>query len=121
MSHPPLDGRRTATQESKKAALHKERFSNRLPTKVETNNADRPRAQSASAATWASNRRVPQGAFKPDCIKHTKAAPFKHNDQMLDYMPISVEVFPGTGIQDNLADKARKMGIPVYRMVTGSA
>ena len=36
-------------------------------------------------------------------------------------MPIGVVVFPGTGIQDNLADKARKMGIPVYRMATGSA
>ena len=26
-----------------------------------------------------------------------------------------VLVFPGTGIQDNLADKARKLGIPVRR------
>jgi hypothetical protein len=24
-------------------------------------------------------------------------------------------VFPGTGIQDNLADKARKLGIPVWK------
>jgi len=24
-------------------------------------------------------------------------------------------VFPGTGIQENLADKARKLGIPVWR------
>jgi hypothetical protein len=24
-------------------------------------------------------------------------------------------VFPGTGIQDNFADKARKLGIPVWR------
>jgi hypothetical protein len=23
--------------------------------------------------------------------------------------------FPGTGIQDNLADKARQLGIPVWR------
>jgi hypothetical protein len=24
-------------------------------------------------------------------------------------------VFPGTGIQDNLADKAKKLGIPVWK------
>ncbi len=40
---------------------------------------------------------------------------------MLGIMPIGVIIFPGTGIQDNLADKARKMGIPVYRFGTGSA
>ncbi len=33
---------------------------------------------------------------------------------MLEAMPIGAMVFPGTGIQDNLADKARKLGIPVY-------
>ena len=30
-------------------------------------------------------------------------------------LPIGVMVFPGTGIQDNLADKARKLGIPVWK------
>jgi hypothetical protein len=34
---------------------------------------------------------------------------------MLDAMPIGVIVFPGTGIQDNLADKARRLGIPVWK------
>ena len=33
---------------------------------------------------------------------------------MLDILPIGVIVFAGTGIQDNLADKARKFGIPVF-------
>jgi len=42
---------------------------------------------------------------------NAKAAPFKRND----VLPIGVMVFPGTGIQDNLADKARKLGIPVWR------
>jgi hypothetical protein len=32
---------------------------------------------------------------------------------MLDAMPIAVIVFPGTGIQDNLADKAKRLGIAV--------
>jgi len=40
---------------------------------------------------------------------------------MLSVMPIGVIIFPGTGIQDNLADKARKLGIPVYRFGSGSA
>ena len=66
-------------------------------------------------------RKVPQIAFKPDWTKHAKAAPFKRNDQMLATLPIGVIVFPGTGIQDNLADKARKMGIPVIRIGAGSA
>jgi len=34
---------------------------------------------------------------------------------MLNVMPIGVIHFPGTGIQDNFADKARKLGIPVMR------
>jgi len=29
-------------------------------------------------------------------------------------LPVGLIVFPGTGIQDNLADKARKMGIPLW-------
>jgi hypothetical protein len=34
-------------------------------------------------------------------------------------LPIGVLVFPGSGIQGNLADKAKKLGIPVWRFVTG--
>ncbi|VDC33883.1 DUF2493 domain-containing protein [Pseudogemmobacter humi] len=80
-----------------------------------------PKGAERIAATWASNRKVPQVAFKPDWTKHAKAAPFKRNDQMLDCLPIGVIIFPGTGIQENLADKAGKMGIPVYRMAKGGA
>ena len=80
-----------------------------------------PKGAERIAATWADNRKVPQVAFKPDWTKHAKAAPFKRNDRMLDTMPIGVIVFPGTGIQENLADKARKMGIPVYRLAEGGA
>ena len=74
-----------------------------------------PKGAELIAAKWATNRKVPQIAFKPDWTKHAKAAPFKRNDAMLDVLPIGVMVFPGTGIQDNLADKARKLGIPVWR------
>ncbi len=80
-----------------------------------------PKGAELIAAKWASNRRVPQIAFRPDWTKHAKAAPFKRNDAMLDVLPIGVMVFPGTGIQDNLADKARKLGVPVWRFGSGGA
>ncbi len=63
------------------------------------------------ASCWASDRKVQQIAFKPNWTRHNKAAPFKRNDAMLAVLPIGVIVFPGSGIQDNLADKARALGI----------
>jgi hypothetical protein len=74
-----------------------------------------PKGAELIAAKWAHHRKVPQIAFKPDWTRHAKAAPFKRNDAMLDTLPIGVIHFPGTGIQDNLADKARKLGIPVMK------
>jgi hypothetical protein len=65
------------------------------------------------AACWADARKVTQIAFKPNWARHAKAAPFKRNDEMLAVLPIGVIIFPGSGIQDNLADKARKLGISV--------
>ncbi len=40
---------------------------------------------------------------------------------MLDVLPIGVMVFPGTGIQNDLADKAKRLGIPVWRFDDGGA
>ncbi|CAN7340954.1 DUF2493 domain-containing protein [Mesorhizobium sp. LjNodule214] len=80
-----------------------------------------PKGAEKIAARWADHRKVPQVAFKPDWSRHAKAAPFKRNDQMLAVMPIGVIIFPGTGIQENLADKSRKLGIPVYRLGNGGA
>ncbi|PWE80484.1 hypothetical protein XF30_30455 [Bradyrhizobium sp. SUTN9-2] len=74
-----------------------------------------PKGAELIASKWATNRKVPQIAFKPDWTKHAKAAPFKRNDAMLELLPIGVMHFPGTGIQDNLADKAKRLGIPVWR------
>jgi hypothetical protein len=67
------------------------------------------------AACWAESRKVPQIAFRPDWNRHQKAAPFKRNDQLLTTMPIGLVAFPGSGISANLCDKARKLGIPVWR------
>lgn len=45
---------------------------------------------------------------------HSSCQPFKRNDQLLEALPIGIVVFPGSGITDNLADKARKLGIPLF-------
>jgi hypothetical protein len=79
-----------------------------------------PKGAELIGAKWADARKVPQIAFRPDWTKHGKAAPFKRNDAMLDAMPVGVLVFPGTGIQENLADKAKKLGIPVMKFDNGA-
>ncbi len=73
-----------------------------------------PKGAERIAACWADNRKVTQVAFKPDFTRHKNAAPFKRNDQLLEVMPMGVVIFPGSGISDNLADKARKLGIPLF-------
>jgi hypothetical protein len=34
---------------------------------------------------------------------------------MLETIPVGLVVFPGNGITDNLADKAKRMGIAVWK------
>ena len=80
-----------------------------------------PRGAERIAACWADSRKVPQIVFKPDWARHRKAAPFKRNDQMLDALPVGVIAFPGSGISANLADKAKKLGIPVWRFTEDGA
>lgn len=73
-----------------------------------------PKGAEFIAAKWADTRKVSQIGFAPDWARDGKAAPFKRNDAMLDVLPTGIIIFPGTGIQDNLADKARKLGIKVF-------
>jgi len=73
------------------------------------------------AACWADSRKVPQIVFKPNWTRHAKAAPFKRNDQLLEALPIGVVAFPGSGISANLCDKAKRLGIPVWRFGDGGA
>ncbi len=73
------------------------------------------------AACWAEARKVTQIAFKPNWTKHAKAAPFRRNDEMLSVMPAGVVIFPGSGITGNLADKARRLGIPVWQLAGDGA
>ena len=72
-----------------------------------------PRGAEKIAAAWADTRTVAQIVFKPDWIRHGKAAPFKRNDALLEALPIGLVVFPGSGVTDNLADKAKRFGIPL--------
>jgi YspA, cpYpsA-related SLOG family len=74
-----------------------------------------PKGAERIAACWADTRKVPQVVFKPDWNRHARAAPFKRNDQILDVLPIGIIAFPGSGISANLADKAKKLGIPVWK------
>ena len=72
-----------------------------------------PKGAEKIAACWADARQCPQIVFRPDWARHGKSAPFKRNDQLLEVLPIGLVVFPGSGITDNLADKARTLGIPL--------
>ena len=80
-----------------------------------------PNGAEKAAACWADHRKVTQIAFKPDWAADGKAAPFKRNDRMLDIVPAGVIVFPGSGITGNLADKAKRLGIPVLDHRKGGA
>ena len=68
------------------------------------------------AARWAENNAVHQVVFMPDWDAHGRAAPLRRNDQLLKLLPRGLVAFPGTGITENLVDKARELGIPVLRV-----
>ena len=65
------------------------------------------------AASWAENNQVHQIVCKPDWNRDGKAAPFRRNDTLLNFLPKGLVAFPGAGITNNMIDKARKIGIPV--------
>ena len=67
------------------------------------------------AAQWAERNGVHQVVCKPDWNAHGRAAPFRRNDTLLNLLPKGVIAFPGSGITDNLVDKAVALGIPVQR------
>lgn len=75
-----------------------------------------PKGAEMIAAKWADTRGVTQVVFKPDWKADNRAAPFKRNDKLLATVPQGLIVSPGTGITDNLADKAKKLGIKIKRL-----
>ena len=64
------------------------------------------------AAQWAERNGVHQVVCKPDWNAHGRAAPFRRNDELLNLLPKGVIAFPGSGITDNLVDKAVKARHP---------
>ena len=68
------------------------------------------------AAQWAERNGVHQVVCKPDWQRHGRAAPFRRNDELLNLMPKGVVAFPGSGITDNLVEKAVQLGIPVQKI-----
>ena len=65
------------------------------------------------AASWAEKNGVHQIVCKLDWNRDGKAAPFRRNDVLLNFLPKGLVAFPGSGITNNMIDKARKIGIPV--------
>ena len=65
------------------------------------------------AARWAERNGVDQVVCKPDWDRHGRAAPFRRNEELLQLLPQGVLAFPGSGITENLVDRARQLGIPV--------
>ena len=68
------------------------------------------------AASWADTHGIQQIVCRPDWKAHGRAAPFRRNDALLNLLPKGVIAFPGTGVTENLVDKARQLGIPVHRI-----
>ena len=66
------------------------------------------------AASWAEKNGVHQVVCKPNWDRDGKAAPFRRNDVLLNFLPKGLLAFPGSGITNNLVDKARKIGIPSF-------
>jgi hypothetical protein len=74
-----------------------------------------PRGADKIADCWAAARKVPAIGFKPQWTgPGDKSAPFKRNDRLLEQaLPIGLIVFPGNGINDNLVDKAKRLGVSI--------
>ena len=71
------------------------------------------------AAKWARARNVPQIAFKPEWKTGGRSAPFKRNDQIIAAEPTLVIAAPGSGVVENLVQKAVQQMIPVRRIPVG--
>ena len=68
------------------------------------------------AASWAERNDVHQIVCKPDWGPPRTRRAFRRNDDLLNLLPKGVVAFPGSGITENLIDKARRLGIPVHRV-----
>ena len=70
-------------------------------------------ASRRSRRAGPSSNGIDQVVCKPDWDRHGRAAPFRRNEELLNLLPKGVIAFPGSGITENLVDRARQLGIPV--------
>ena len=68
------------------------------------------------AGRWADNRQVRQIIRTPDWKAYGKAAPFRRNDEMLKLGLQGLIATTGTGITENLVDKAQQKYIKLMRI-----
>lgn len=62
----------------------------------------------------AGSKGVHRIVCRPDWSVHGRAAPFRRNDRLLRLLPKGVVAFPGSGISENLLDRAQQLGIAVH-------
>ncbi len=69
------------------------------------------------AAKWATNRKIPQIAFKPDWTRRAKAAPFKRNDGMPDNTALSFiePAFADPGYAGERSARATRMTVEMVK------
>ena len=63
------------------------------------------------AASWAEKNGVHQVVCKPNWDRDGKAAPFRRNDVLLNFLPKGLLAFPGSGITNNLIDILKNLNL----------
>ena len=63
------------------------------------------------AASWAEKHGVHQVVCKPNWDRDGKAAPFRRNDVLLNFLPKGLIAFPGSGITNNMIDIFKNLNL----------
>ena len=63
------------------------------------------------AASWAEKNGVHQVVCKPNWDRDGKAAPFRRNDVLLNFLPKGLVAFPGSGITNNMIDIFKNLNL----------
>ena len=63
------------------------------------------------AASWAEKNGVHRVVCKPNWDRDGKAAPFRRNDVLLNFLPKGLLAFPGSGITNNMIDIFKNLNL----------
>ena len=66
------------------------------------------------AASWAEKNGVHQVVCKPNWDRDGKAAPFRRNDVLLNFLPKGLLAFPGSGITNNMSTRHARSESPSF-------